>query len=181
MNKGRKLAYLLRHDTSYVFDKYGWREVQDLVVNHGFSMEELCTIVATDNKQRYEFSEDSQYIRACQGHSVDVDVELEDKEPPEFLYHGTTITNLPSIMKDGICNMNRLYVHLSVDEATALQIGGRRSGAVVVLRVSAQKMHNDGYRFWLSRNNIWLTEWVPTKYITPNEDISRDCDGKKNG
>lgn len=147
MNKGRKLAYLLRHDTDYVFDKRGWREVQDLIVNHGFSMEELCTIVATDNKQRFKFSEDGQYIRACQGHSVDVDIEFEDKEPTAFLYHETTFTNLPSIMKDGICHMNRKFVHLSVDEATAFQVGGRRKGTVVVLSFLVQMMHNDGYRF----------------------------------
>ena len=68
-------------------------------------------------------------------------------------------------MKDGICHMNRKFVHLSVDEDAALKIGRRKKGIVVILRVLAQKMHNDGYRFWLSRNNVWLTEWVPPKYI----------------
>lgn len=64
IKRGKKLSYLLRHDKSYAFDEHGWREVSDLVANHGFSLEELREIVATNNKQRYEFSEDMTCIRA---------------------------------------------------------------------------------------------------------------------
>lgn len=72
----KKLSYLLRHDTSYAFDEHGWRKVSDLVANHGFTMEEMREIVTTNNKQRYEFSEDMTRIRARQGHTIQVDVEL---------------------------------------------------------------------------------------------------------
>lgn len=163
--KEKRLANLLRHDTRYAFDVHGWRAVRDLVANHGFSCEELTTIVANSNKQRFEFSEDGLFVRARQGHSVKVDVELEQAMPPEYLYHGTLVTNVPSIMGNGILQMDRLHVHLSVDEDTAVKVGGRRKGEVAILKVAARKMWEDGHRFWLSRNGVWLTETVPQKYL----------------
>ena len=96
VQRGKRLAYLLRHDKSYHFDEHGWREVSDLVANYHYTMEELEEIVATNNKQRYEFSEDKTRIRARQGHSVDVDVELEEATPPDVLYHGTAATAVKS-------------------------------------------------------------------------------------
>lgn len=164
-NKEKRLAYLLRHDTHYAFDVHGWREVLDLVEHHGFSREELTTLVKNSNKQRFEFSENGMFIRARQGHSIAVDVELEETMPPAYLYHGTVATNMPSIMEKGLVPMNRQHVHLSVDETTAVKVGSRRKGEVVVLKVAAHKMWKDGHRFWLSRNNVWLTEAVPSKYL----------------
>lgn len=70
------MSNLLRHDKTYPFDEHGWQEMSDLVANHGFTKEELREIMATNNKQRYEFSEDMTCIRARQGHSIQVDVEL---------------------------------------------------------------------------------------------------------
>ena len=174
--KERKLAYLLRHDTSYDFGNHGWREVSDLVENHGFSPDELISIVANSNKQRFEFSDDKRYIRARQGHSVDVDVELAEAEPPEFLYHGTVAENLKSIMELGLSKMKRQHVHLFADETTALKVGERHKGSAVVLKIAAQKMQNDGFRFFLSRNNVWLTEAVPTKYIEINNKLNNDSE-----
>ena len=165
MTHERKLAYLLRHDKNYNFDPHGWREVKDLVENHGFSLEELKFIVETNNKQRFEISEDGVGIRARQGHSINVDVELAQTEPPEFLYHGTVETNIPSIMEQGLCRRSRQYVHLSTDKETALKVGERRTGVVVVLRILARQMNNEGHKFWLSRNNVWLAKAVPPQYI----------------
>lgn len=165
IHKEKRLSYLLRHDILYAFDAHGWRAVSDLIANHGFSQEELITIVAHSNKQRFEFSEDGLYIRARQGHSIAVDVELAETPPPEYLYHGTVATNMPSIMEKGLVPMNRQHVHLSVDETTAVKVGSRRKGNVVVLKVAAHKMWEEGHRFWLSRNIVWLTEAVPPKYL----------------
>lgn len=76
IRKGKRLAFLLRHDEGYQFDEHGWREVSDLIANHGYTMELLDEIVETNNKKRYEYSEDKTKIRARQGHSINVDVEL---------------------------------------------------------------------------------------------------------
>ena len=164
-NKEKRLAYLLRHDIQYAFDAYGWREVSDLVANHGFSREELTTLVKNSNKQRFEFSENGMFIRARQGHSIAVDVELEEAIPPEYLYHGTVAANVSSILEKGLVPMSRQHVHLSIDEATAVKVGSRRKGEVTVLKVSAHKMWEDGHHFWLSRNNVWLAMEVPPKYL----------------
>ena len=161
---GKKLSYLLRHDTSCAFDAHGWREVSDLVGNHGFTMEELREIVATNNKQRYEFSEDMTRIRARQGHSILVDVELEEAIPPDVLYHGTAKEVADSIIKQGILKGNRLYVHLSSTVETATKVGARH-GEPVVLAIDAKRMSEDGIKFFLSRNGVWLTEMVEAKYI----------------
>ena len=164
IQRGKKLSYLLRHDKSYAFDEHGWREVSDLVGNHGFTMEELREIVATNNKQRYEFSEDMTRIRARQGHSNQVDVELEEAIPPDVLYHGTAKEFADSIMKQGILKGKRLYVHLSTTIEAATKVGARH-GEPVVLAINAKRMHEDGTKFFLSRNNVWLTEFVDAKYI----------------
>lgn len=143
IKQGKKLSYLLRHDLSYAFDEYGWCEVSDLVANHGFTLEELREIVATNNKQRYEFSKDLPRIRARQGHSIQVDVELAEATPPDILYHGTAKSFVESIMSQGIQKGKRLYVHLSttIDMATKV---GERHGEPVVLAIDAKRMHEDG-------------------------------------
>ena len=164
IKRGKKLSYLLRHDTSYAFNENGWREVSDLVAHHGFSMEELREIVTNNNKQRYEFSEDMTRIRARQGHSVQVDVELEEAIPPDVLYHGTAKEFTDSIMKQGILKGKRLYVHLSTTIETATKVG-QRHGEPVVLAIDAKRMSEDGNKFFLSRNDVWLTEFVDAQYI----------------
>lgn len=165
IRRGKRLAFFLRHDKGYSFDEHGWREVSDLVENHGYTMEELEAIVATNNKQRFEFSEDKCRIRARQGHSVQVDVELEEKMPPNTLYHGTAKAFLDSIMEKGIIKGNRLYVHLSSTKETATNVG-KRHGEPVVLVINAKKMAEDGLRFFLSRNGVWLTDYIDVKYIS---------------
>ena len=138
IQRGKKLSYLLRHDKSYAFDEHGWREVSDLVANHGFTMEELSEIVATNNKQRYEFSEDMTRIRARQGHSILVDVELKEAIPPDVLYHGTAKVYAGSIMQQGILKGKRLYVHLSTTVEMATKVG-QRHGDSVVLAIDAKR------------------------------------------
>ena len=139
--------------------------MNNLLANHGFTLEELLEIVATNNKQRYEFSEDMKFIRARPGHSINVDVELAEEVPPVVLYHGTPKENLPSILDKGICKMSRNHVHLSDTIETASNVGARREKDFIVLSVKAKQMHEDGFVFYLSRNQVWLTEYVPAKYL----------------
>lgn len=165
IQKGKQLAYLLRHDTEYNFDEHGWREVSDLIANHGYTQEMLDEIVATNNKQRYEYSEDKTKIRARQGHSVQVDVELKEMTPPDILYHGTAVQYVDAILRDGIVKRKRLYVHLSQTEETARNVG-KRHGEPVILKVDARKMSEAGIKFYLSNNGVWLTDYVGIEYIS---------------
>ncbi|WP_182871512.1 RNA 2'-phosphotransferase, partial [Rhodopirellula sp. JC639] len=105
-------------------------------------------------------------IRASQGHSVSgVELNLEQKTPPEILYHGTVAAFLDSIRVTGLQKRSRHHVHLSPDEETATKVGSRR-GKPIILRVAAEAMHRDGHQFYLSANGVWLVDAVPPTYLT---------------
>ena len=168
--ESRRLAYLLRHDRCYDFDVHGWREVSELVANHGFTLDSLDEIVKNDEKMRYEYNADKSCVRACQGHSVCVDVELKEMRPPCELFHGTAGRNALSIMKYGIVKGKRLYVHLSESKDIAV-VAGKRYGEPVVFKIYAKRMAEDGVEFYHSRNGVWLTEYVGAKYLELMADI----------
>ena len=162
------LSLILRHKPQVVgleLDEHGWADVAELCRRvKGLDFEKLEAIVETDDKRRYSFSADKKLIRANQGHSIPVDVELEELEPPEILYHGTSRSYGSSIITQGLLKMSRLYVHLSSDVETARKVG-RRHGEPIIFLVESLKMFNDGYKFYRSVNGVWLTEHVPPKYL----------------
>lgn len=166
------MSLILRHKPEVIgitLDEHGWASVNDLICgieknNPGFNMDILEQIVRTDSKQRYSFNDDKSLIRANQGHSVNVDVELKEKEPPEYLYHGTGEKYVKSINQDGLIPKSRLYVHLSKDIKTAENVG-KRHGKEVVYRINSGQMYRDGYKFYLSENGVWLIKEVPVKYL----------------
>lgn len=164
IKKGKHLSFLLRHDAEYIFDDHGYREVSDLIKNHGYTKSELEEIVATNDKQRYEFNEHHTKIRARQGHSINVNVDLKESTPPDTLYHGTATRFLDSIYKDGIKKMSRNYVQLSQNIDTATEVG-QRHGSPVILEINTKQMVDDGIKFYLSNNNVWLTDYVSPDYI----------------
>ena len=163
---------ILRHKPEVIgitIDEHGWANVEELIQgiaknNPGFNKEFLEEIVRTDNKQRYSFNDDKTLIRANQGHSIPVDVELEEKEPPKILYHGTGEKYIASIDQNGLIPKSRLYVHLSKDVETAKAVG-KRHGKEVVYSINSEQMYKDGYKFYLSKNGVWLTKRVPVKYL----------------
>ena len=55
-------------------------------------------------------------------------------------------------------------MHLSSDTETARKVGSRH-GKPVIYEIDCRKMGEDGYRFYLSENGIWLTKSVPAKYM----------------
>ena len=167
----RFISLILRHKPEVIgitLDEHGWADVSELIegINktRKLDMEGLERIVAEDEKQRYSFNEDKTLIRANQGHSIPVDVELKKEEPPEILYHGTATKYEEAIDKEGLIPKSRLYVHLSGDEETAQKVGIRH-GKLVMYKVKSGEMHKDGYDFFLSVNGVWLTKSVPVKYL----------------
>ncbi len=166
------LCLILRHDPGVIgitVDEHGWADVDELIAGiarSGKTIDRklLEKIVAEDKKGRYSFSGDGRLIRANQGHSIPVDVELEQKCPPDVLYHGTAAEFIDSIRAQGIKRMSRLYVHFSTDRETAVKVG-RRHGKPQVLTVDTGRMHGGGIPFYLSHNGIWLTEYVAPDYI----------------
>jgi putative RNA 2'-phosphotransferase len=168
------LSKILRHQPErigLVLDENGWAVVDELISKSGMKMtpQEIEEVVRTNDKQRFSFNEDKSKIRANQGHSIEVDVELEELTPPEILYHGTATKNLDAIHKNGLLSMNRLYVHMTDDFSVANKTGGRH-GNPIVLSVNTTAMLADGLGpFFKSKNGVWLTKEVPSKYlIFPN-------------
>lgn len=169
---GKFLSLILRHQpdvAGITLDPNGWADVDVLLAGmrrkgHSIDMAILEEIVETNDKKRYYFNEDKTKIRANQGHSIQVDVELKEAEPPEYLYHGTADRFVDVIMKTGLQKRSRNHVHLSKDRETAVNVGGRH-GKPMVLRILAQTMRRDGYVFYLSENGVWLVDEVPVSYI----------------
>jgi putative RNA 2'-phosphotransferase len=166
------LSLVLRHapeKIGLVLDEQGWCDVEELIAKAAnkqipFSRAELEEVVVTNDKQRFAFNEDKSRIRANQGHSIEVELKLEAREPPETLFHGTVDRFLDGIRQQGLKKMNRHHVHLSADRLTAEKVGNRR-GEAIILVVQTKAMHQDGFVFFLSDNGVWLTDHVPVKYI----------------
>lgn len=166
------ISLILRHKPDVIgitLDEHGWANVRELIdgINDSgrtINMEILEEIVQTDDKGRYSFNENKELIRANQGHSVKVNVELKEAKPPDILYHGTATKFLDNIKRQGIRSMSRLYVHLSQNLDTAISVGSRR-GKCVVLVVDTKRMVDDGVKFYLSENGVWLTKYIDWKYI----------------
>ena len=169
------LSYVLRHHPELIglnLDENGWADVEELIIKstndtQGFTFEELNEIVETNDKKRFIFNEDKTRIRASQGHSIGIDLNLKSQQPPEFLYHGTAQVNVDSILKNGIEKRSRQHVHLSLDRETATKVG-MRHGKPIILTISTGKMFDDGILFYLSENNVWLTDFIDAEYISVN-------------
>lgn len=166
------LSLILRHKPQVIglrLDANGWADVDELIelVNqHGIaiSSEMLAMVVRQNDKNRFTFNADRTKIRANQGHSLDVDLELVAEPPPTILFHGTATRFLSSIRDKGLIPGSRQHVHLSAEEVNAIRVG-QRHGHPVVLTIRAQAMCEAGYQFFCSQNGVWLTERVPPQYI----------------
>ncbi|MBQ8218425.1 MAG: RNA 2'-phosphotransferase [Bacilli bacterium] len=180
---GMFIAKILRHDPEsigIIIDEHGWAKVSELidgVIASGydnFNLAQLKELVKTDNKQRYSFNEDYTLIRANQGHSIKVDVELyrlteEDVNEIMVLYHGTTSRNVKSINKRGLLKMGRNFVQLSNNQQTAETVGNRHNrklpGTLVIYVIDIKKLFDDGYDIYRSINGVYLIDHVPSKYF----------------
>lgn len=168
------LSFVLRHKPEAIgveLDRHGWVNIDDLVSSanasgHISNLDRFLIqeAVDTSDKKRFAISEDGQSIRANQGHSVSVDLQLKPVTPPEFLYHGTATRFLDSIVKEGLKPQSRQYVHLSTDVETAAAVG-QRYGKPAILTIKALLMHKQGFMFYRSKNGVWLVGEVPAVYM----------------
>ena len=167
-NKGREISYLLRHNPEELnMDKNGWVDVNELLNKINISFEDLQWIVDNNDKKRFSFSEDETKIRANQGHSIKVDVELKVKIPPKFLYHGTASKNIKIIKKKGLLKMKRNHVHLSSDYDTALDVASRycKNDTPYIFKIDTYPMIVDKIKFYQSENGVWLVDSVDPIYL----------------
>lgn len=167
------MSLVLRHrpeQIGLVLDEEGWADVEELVTKlnlsgAGIDRAFIEMVVRTNDKKRFAFNEDGTRIRASQGHSVGIDLALQPASPPPVLYHGTAEKNREAILTNGISKMERQHVHLSKDKATAMNVGSRH-GRPIVFIVHAAAMATAGHVFYLSANEVWLTDFVDPQFIT---------------
>jgi putative RNA 2'-phosphotransferase len=165
------LSLILRHkpdEIGLTLDQHGWADIEELLFkakHTGLTEPLLHELVANSDKQRFALSPDRQKIRANQGHSLAVDLDLKPQCPPDTLYHGTAHRHQASIFASGLEKRKRQHVHLSVDIPTALNVGQRYDRPPLLLSIDAQRMQANGYPFYLSANGVWLVEHVPPDYI----------------
>ena len=173
------LTFILRHRPDAIglsLDSNGWARIDELIekskgTRTPFNRDDLLHVVRTSNKKRFSISVDGVRIRAAQGHSVLVDLGLQPEEPPLLLFHGTAVQFIDSILREGLISGKRRQVHLSRDEATALQVG-QRHGKAVIIEVDALRMHKMGYKFYASENGVWLTDQVPPEFLTRSSKVA---------
>ncbi|BAZ30994.1 phosphotransferase KptA/Tpt1 [Cylindrospermum sp. NIES-4074] len=166
------LSKYLRHQPDKIGIKLapgGWVDVEELLSacaknKFPITRQELQVVVEYNDKKRYSFDSTGTLIRANQGHSVEIDLQLEPAVPPDLLYHGTGRKSVESILQTGLCKMSRHHVHLSRDIATATTVGARH-GKPVVFIVDAGAMYQAGYTFYCSDNDVWLVDSVPPEYL----------------
>ncbi len=171
VSASRFLSLILRHRPEAIgltLDDAGWAGIEDILrlapPDLRLTRERIDRAVAENGKQRFAISEDGTRIRARQGHSIEVDLQLPAVAPPPRLYHGTAIRFVASIRRDGLLRRDRRHVHLSADAGTAATVGARH-GRPTVLVVRADEMAAAGHAFFLSENGVWLTDAVPVGFI----------------
>lgn len=166
------MSLVLRHQPEKIglqLDPAGWAGVEDLLrlsaaAGRPFTHEDLVDVVTSSDKQRFALSEDGLRIRANQGHTIEVDLDLPARVPPDALFHGTARRFLDAILREGLSRRARHHVHLTANHDTAIAVG-TRYGAPVLLRIDAVRMHADGHVFRCSDNGVWLAESVPASYL----------------
>lgn len=166
------LSYVLRHKPETIglaLDAEGWCAIDQLIrlakeQGTGLTRELLLETVAASDKKRFALSPDGSRIRANQGHSIQVNLNLRPQTPPQILLHGTATRFESSIRAYGLVAGSRQFVHLSADRETALQVG-KRYGKPLLLEVEALAMSRSGHEFFMSANGIWLTRAVPAIYL----------------
>jgi putative RNA 2'-phosphotransferase len=167
VRKSKHLSKVLRHDPASVgitLTEAGWASISAILLALNLKMEELNEVVAGNNKNRFEISEDGMFIQARQGHSVKVDLGYPEATPPDVLYHGTSRQTVTVILRDGLKKMLRHHVHMSPDLRTAKVVAARRPDPIVLM-VDSKAMFSAGIKFYLTGNGVWLTDYVDPKYI----------------
>lgn len=163
----RRMSKILRHDTEGLsYTNEGWIKVSDLLKHLSISKVDLDWIVNSNDKKRFSYDIHKQRIRASQGHSLMVSVDMKLVKNIDILYHGTSTDISSTILKKGLKPMSRTHVHMSKDIETATKVGQRKSSKVIILQIDSKFMIKDGVDLWVSQNGVYLTKWVDPKYIS---------------
>lgn len=171
----RKMAYCLRHhpeEYGIELDDEGWVSIKTFLKamndKHHYQLKltetRLKEVINQSSKQRYSIKDGK--IRALYGHSFKKEIKHEIGTPPDVLFHGTSRGALDQILKEGLKPCSRQFVHLSIDEETAEQVGRRHDDKPVILKVDTISARKEGIDFFVGNNTTWLAKTIPAKYLT---------------
>ena len=172
----RLLSHALRHEPwvyELELDDEGWAPVGSLLAAlreqrsewGDLEASDLESVIEESSKKRHELRDG--LIRALYGHSVAGKLCKVPADPPSILYHGTAPGIVPRISAEGLKPMGRQYVHLSVDEDTAVEVGRRKSTTPIILVVDAAGANKCGSVFYVGNEKVWLADEVPPEFIKP--------------
>ncbi|KAK9462009.1 phosphotransferase KptA/Tpt1 [Lipomyces oligophaga] len=191
----KSLSYILRHGAVKEHIKIssdGYVSVTELLSHPRFksvTFDDIKRVVDSNDKNRYRLDcrgEDVWYIRANQGHSINVDEQrlltaVTDAVQVPIAVHGTSIKAWESIRQSGLSKMKRNHIHLASglpgDDGV---ISGMRNKSQVYIYVDVARAMQDGIRFYKSDNGVILTSGdtdgllLPTyfsKVVSKNETI----------
>jgi putative RNA 2'-phosphotransferase len=168
------LSYILRHNPDKFgikLDSQGYADLKKIlkILNKKFhegsiDIQFLKEMIRKSNKKRFEITKNQ--IRALYGHSIPMKISLpEAKDPPEYLFHGTTQKFYDKIQKEGLKSQGRQYVHLSKDIETAQMVGKRRTQNPIILKIDVKNASKEGIHFYKS-GELYLADRIPPEYIT---------------
>jgi len=168
------LSHALRHEPwlyELELDDEGWAPLdavlevlrQERADWAALSRSDVERLIERSSKRRHEIV--GERIRALYGHSVPGKLRRERATPPAILFHSTSANAADAITHDGLKPMSRQYVHLSVDRATALEVGRRKSRAPVLFEIEARAAHESGVPFYSGNEKVWLADFVPARFL----------------
>jgi putative RNA 2'-phosphotransferase len=168
------VSHALRHEPwlyELELDEEGWVSVDDLLTAlhekggawTGVDRDRLAELTASSSKRRHELEGDR--VRALYGHSVPGAIAKIPAPPPPVLFHGTASAAWPGIRLEGLRPMRRQYVHLSVDLDTSWSVGRRKSSSPIVLQIHAASADLAGIAFFRGNEKVWLTKYLPPRFI----------------
>ena len=170
----KTVSHALRHEPwvyELELDDQGWVPIEQLLETlrsekdswGELAESDLEEMIRVSAKRRHEIQNGR--MRAIYGHSLPGKLKRTPSSPPAVLFHGTSPKSIPEIKLNGLMPMNRQNVHLSTDEATAIEVGKRKARDPVLLRVRSMEAFENGVPFYEGNEKVWLADAVPSQFI----------------
>jgi len=169
----KSMSYHLRHGDKKNFKFGGFILLSHLANLINSTIDKIKYIVDTDEKHRYhiEIIDGIEYIRANQGHTVNVEVDLIpiiNHTLYPIVVHGTFRRHMTSIKENGLCRMKRLHIHFAIGLLSDKNVkSGIHKNSEVLIYLDLAKAINDNIKFYISKNNVILSPGNENGYIHP--------------
>jgi len=178
------LSWILRHaaaDLKLDMTDDGFVSVNDILKLkkfEGCTSDLIVEIATNDTKNRFSLRNTGEklYISANQGHSgtvaqlLNAEKYLTPIEKPIVpCIHGTYSNVVANIKKKGLMKMSREYIHCASGLPGEVK-SGMRADCDIFIYIDMEKAMADGIKFYLSKNDVILTQGVngilDPKYFT---------------